>query len=107
LKALLEQLIRVAQTTNTNLPGLKKTSVECAYDAYLVWKATFDTDAWRKKQEQNKSGGKMNAVYFLDACPLVVHEGVEMKNPAASPKISRTVIPETFERCPPPSPPRV
>ena len=98
MKSLLDQLIRVAQSTNTNIPGLNKTSIECAHDAYLVWKANFDTEEWRAKQKLKKGNGKLNAVYFIDACPLVVEAGIEMKNPTKSPKIERTVLPEKFQR---------
>jgi hypothetical protein len=64
-----------------------------------VWKATFDTDEWRAAQAAKPGNGKLDAVYFIDSCPLVVDEGIEMKNPNYSPKIERTIKPETFERC--------
>jgi hypothetical protein len=101
---MLDQLIRISQSTNKNLPGLSKTSIECAYDAYLVWAAAFDTDEWRAKQAEKEGDGKLDAVYFLDACPTVVDGGVEKPNPVPSPKIERTVLPEIFERWPHQSP---
>jgi hypothetical protein len=89
----LENQIRTAQATNKPLPGLDKTSVECAWDAQRVYTATFDTPEWREGQKKNA----LKSVFFIAACPSRVEKGVEIPNPIST-GIRRATAPEDFER---------
>jgi len=62
MKNMIATLIRSAQATQTPLPGLNKTSIDCASDVYEVLKAHFETPQWRARN--SKAGGATGWMHF-------------------------------------------
>ena len=92
-------LVRHAQSRQTPIPGLQKTSLDCAHDVYLALQAHFDTDAWRHRNHDRA----MKHMHFIPCVTdtLAEHEREKILNSKPEPvnpiEAVRPVVPEKFK----------
>jgi hypothetical protein len=52
IKHVIKTLVTAAQETQEPLPGLSKTAIDCAHDAYVVLKTHFESKNWRERNKK-------------------------------------------------------
>jgi hypothetical protein len=64
LKNSLHTMVKGAQSSLQNLPGLKTCALTCAYDVYLVFKETYDCPKWRDRISTSTTA-KLMHIHFI------------------------------------------
>ena len=64
LKNSLNTIVKGAQTSSRNLPGLETCALTCAYDVYKVFKETYDCTKWRNRISTSTTA-KLMHIHFI------------------------------------------
>jgi hypothetical protein len=64
LKNSLHRMVKGAQTSLQNLPGLQTCALTCAYDVYKVFKNTYDCPKWRERISTSTTA-KLMHIHFI------------------------------------------